>query len=413
MESLLAKRFRETVAKSKDYRMKNEAEFDVGYPTGFVNFDFRNGTIVRVHMDNKTYSYFSIGIVDGSMNTIIGRSGSGKTTWCVQSACNIIRPFKTSCLYIDSIEGGITKTRLEVLSRFNPTEIDERIIERNTGITAENFFERIRLIYQLKMDKRADYEYNTGFLDNYGNPIIKLEPTVYILDSFAMLMPETYANEEELSGQMSATSTAKTNTAIMKRIIPMLKSANIILFIINHITQKVEANPFSHSKSQLAYLKQGERLPGGEASVFLANNIIRFDDASKLKSDEGFGIDGSITELSLVKSRTNKAGKFVSLVFNQNTGFDTDLSLFLMLKEEGKINGGGSSFYIADRNDIKFSQKTFKDKLMEIPELREVFISESINCLKSVLTEDMKFINKYNCTINDDILKKINEPIEE
>ena len=41
----------------------------------------------------------------------------------------------------------------------------------------------------------------------------------------------------------------------------MLKSANIILFMINHINQKVEINPFSHSKNQLQYLKQGETLP--------------------------------------------------------------------------------------------------------------------------------------------------------
>ena len=60
---------------------------------------------------------------------------------------------------------------------------------------------------------------------------------------------------------MSATAAAKTNAAIFKRIIPMLKSANIILFIINHINQKVDINPMMKSKSQVSYLKQNETLP--------------------------------------------------------------------------------------------------------------------------------------------------------
>ena len=38
--SLLASRFRETVAKNKDFRMKNEVEVDVAYPSGFLSFDF-------------------------------------------------------------------------------------------------------------------------------------------------------------------------------------------------------------------------------------------------------------------------------------------------------------------------------------------------------------------------------------
>lgn len=411
MESLLAKRFRETVSKMKDSRMKNEAEFDVGYSTGFLNFDFRNGAIIKVKKGDKEAKYYSIGVVDGSMCTIIGRSGCGKTTWAVQSACNIIRPFKTSCVYIDSIEGGITKTRLEVLSGFTGDELDNRVIERNTGITAENFYQRMKLIHDLKINNRADYEYNTGLYDNKGNIIYKLEPTVYILDSFAILMPDSYTSEDELSGQMAATSTAKTNGAILKRIIPMLKSANIILFIINHINQKVEINPFSHSRNQLQYLKQGETLPGGNASIYLANNIIRFDDMNKLKEDEGFGIDGALVQVSLMKSRTNKAGKGVPLVFNQSIGFDPDLSLFILLKENEKIHGAGVGYYLESCKDIKFSQKNFKDKLISNPELKQAFISESMESLKSIVEyEEEKDIKESDSTEN--ILNLLNKDIK-
>ena len=265
--SILASRFREQASKLKDVKMKSESEFDVGYSTGFLNFDFKLG--VKVFVDNRRtneqFSYYSVGITAGSLNMIIGRSGCGKTTWCLQAAANIIRPFKTSCIFEDNIEGGSTFVRKELLTGFRGDELTERVISRNKGVTAENFFARVRMIYDIKMEDRETYEYDTGTYDTQGNKIYALEPTVYILDSLALLMPEKYTDEDELSGQMSATAAAKANASIFKRLIPLCKSANIILMVINHINQKVELNQFQATKAQVSYLKQGETLPGGNA----------------------------------------------------------------------------------------------------------------------------------------------------
>ena len=408
--SLLAERFREKVSKLKDHRMKSESEFEVGYPTGFLNFDFKNGAVVHVRKNGQIANkYYSVGLVDGSINFIIGRSGSGKTTFAVQSAANIIRPFPTACMFIDSIEGGITTTRLETLTGFYGDELSNRVIARNTGVTAENFYERIKNIYDEKMANRGDYLYNTGFFTSMGEPIYKLTPTVYILDSLSMLMPEQFTEEEQLSGQMSQSAAAKTNALIFRRITPMLKSANIILLIINHITETIDINPMQRKKSQLSFLKQSEALPGGKNPIYLANTIIRVDDCTKLKSTEGFYVDGSITELSLVKSRTSKAGKGVSMVFNQAIGFDADLSLFLLLKEQGLINGAGAYLYIGDRSDMKFAQKNIKDKLASEPEFREVFIGEAIKALTNMVDCEIKDVerNNYNNTAMD-IMGKLN-----
>ena len=41
----------------------------------------------------------------------------------------------------------------------------------------------------------------------------------------------------------------------------MLKTANIILLIINHINQKVSINPMQRTKAQVGYLKVDETLP--------------------------------------------------------------------------------------------------------------------------------------------------------
>ena len=46
--SLLVSNFRKKVSGMKDARISSEAEFGVGYPTGYLSFDFANVTKVRV-----------------------------------------------------------------------------------------------------------------------------------------------------------------------------------------------------------------------------------------------------------------------------------------------------------------------------------------------------------------------------
>lgn len=411
MAGILSQQFREIVAKHKDYRMKDESTASVGYSTGFLNFDFTNGTVVHVRSEERNFNYYSVGIQDGCLAMLIGRSGCGKTTFAVQTAANIVRNFPTACIFHDDIEGGLTEYRKENLSGFHGDELSDRYISRNTGITAENFYERLKMIHDIKMENRANYEYDTGYYDQHGNRIYKLEPTVYILDSVALLMPEKYTDEEELSGSMSSTAAAKTNSMSFKRIIPMLKSANIILLMINHINTSISINPMMKKKAQVAYLKPDESLPGGNTIIYLSNILLRFDDNSKLKEDEAFGIPGNLVDITLVKSRNNMAGRSCTLVFDQSKGFDPELSLFLMLKSAKRIGGAGAYLYIGDRSDIKFSQKNFKSKLRESPELRQIFITEVMNLLKADLDkydiEEEQTSIDYS--IGSDIMSAINE----
>lgn len=398
--SSFADQFRTIVSKEKDPRKKRESESDIAYPTGFLAFDFLNGIKVYYKKNNdKEYSsYNSIGIVDGSMVTIIGRSGCGKTTFAMQVAGNIIKKYDSSTIFHDDIEGGIVLTRKQQLLELYDEEFTSRYISRNTGITAENFYERIKTIHDIKNNDRASYEYNTGEVDSNGNPIIKLEPTIYILDSLALLMPEKYADEEDLSGQMAATAAAKTNSAIFKRIIPMLKNANIILFVINHITEDVQITPFAKKQAQLAFLKPGETLGGGRVPVYVTNLLIRLDDHSKLKEEEAYGINGIKVTASLVKSRTSNAGSSVTLIFDYKNGFDKELSLFDLLKDNKRVGGAGAYLYFNCRPDLKFSQKQLKKKLNEDIELRKAFATEANMVLQELI---------YDPGVPEDRIKKV------
>lgn len=339
----------------------------------------------------------------------IGRSGCGKTTFAIQVAGHIASQFPTSCIFHDDIEGGSTALRRATLTGWDDETLQEKYRVRNAGVTAENFYETIAAIKDLKLANYAEYQYDTGLYDNYGNKIYKLEPTMYILDSIAMLMPEKYTEEDELSGQMAATASARTNTALFKRIIPMLKSANIILLMINHITQAISMSIFPQ-KSQVSYLKPEESLVGGRAITYLTNLLIRFDDNSKLKEEEGLGVAGSVVDLQIVKSRTGRAGSTCSLVFDFEKGFDPELSIYMLLKNKKRINGAGAFLYVGDHSDKKFSQKNLKEKLATDPEFANIFIQEAVSILKSMVSEDVRS-SAHSYAISDDIMSAINDNI--
>lgn len=384
--------FRSKMEKTKDPRMK-EAVFDVAYSTGFLALDYLNGTVVHVKDKDRDFKYNSVGIVDGCAVTCIGRTGCGKSTLIVQMAANIIRKFPGAAIFHDDLEGGSTGARRAILTRFTAEELQQRYVYRNTGVTAENLYQRIKTIHDEKISNPSEYEYDTGLFDTRGGRIFKFIPTVYIVDSLPMLMPEKVTEEEELTGQMTVTSGAKVNTRVIKSIVPMLKAANIILLSINHILDDVVINPMQRSKSQVAYLKPGERLPGGKAFIYLANNMFRLDDDQKLTDAKDYGVNGAIVNVTIVKSRTNKSGKSIPLVLDMETGFDPILSLFAFLKSVGRINDKGSYKSIGD-SDIKFFQKDFKRKLMESPELQKVFADEcNVELSKLLSTGDVEDMN--------------------
>ncbi len=400
--------FRSQVKKMKTPGIDNRAEFDVGYPTGFLALDFLNGMVIHVKTKNMNITYNSIGIVDGSANTFIGRSGCGKSTFVLQAGANIIKPFPLGRLYIDDIEKSLPQYRKEVLIGIPKEEFDERVDIRNTGITTENVFERIKLIHDIKLEHRNEFEYDTGYYDTDGNRIFKLQPTVYIIDSLPMLMPEDVATSDELGNNMTGGQTAKKNTELVKKLVQLATEANIILFTINHILDDIKTSQYQADKRPIQGLKEGERLPGGRTAVYLGNNMFRLDDRTKLKPTEGFGIDGSIVELTIVKSRSNKTLKTVPLIFNKTEGkFDEELSLFYLLKTEGKVSGAGAYLYFDGAPDVKFAQKNFKEKLHNSPELQQSFAKEARTVLDGFLS-DMEIEDTQNTlNINDMILSMV------
>ena len=383
----LAQLVEKRLASNKTAGVNSKADFEVMYSTGFLSIDYLNGTSICVESPTMgEFNYDACGIVDGSTNTIIGRSGAGKSTLMMQIASNIAHQFDDCIIYIDDIEGSLPESRKHFLLGFNPDEFDERVKARDHDITTENLYQRIQAIHDEKIVNRKDLTYDTGYYDMRGNRILKLIPTLYLVDSLPMLMPESLADDDELGGSMSASSIAKTNTMLFKKISQLCKDANIIFFTINHILDDIQMG-FIPKPQQISGLKQGERLPGGKAAIYLANNMFRVDDSKTLKADADYGIDGSIVEMTLVKSRTNTTKKKIFLIFDKTEGrFDNELSLYHLLKTEGKIEGAGQRSYFKELPEVTFSPKTFRSVLAQSPELQQTFVNESYALLSTYLS---------------------------
>ena len=387
--TMLATIFREQMKQTKDITKMTEMNYSVSYPTGFVNLDFANGYIQEIN--NK--KYYTLGISDGSINMLIGEASTGKTSLLVTIACNIVRSFKTSCVFFEQAEVGTNIQRIKNLAGFkSDEEFNNRFIIRDSGITTESIYERVRTVHDIKVENPDNYLYDTGLKDMAGQEIYKFEPTIFIIDSLRMVLSKKNAESSDVNN-MSAAVAAKTNSEYYTKMVPLCREANIIMIIINHITQDINTG-FLPKKSELPYLRQGEHLGGSKLIIYLCNNIFRLDIKSKLKAEEGFKIDGSCVSIDIVKSRTNKSGRArCTLVFNQETGFDPDLSLFLMLKEEKLLEGAGAYLRVPGC-DVKFSQATFKQTLYSNQELYNAFIKVCIDHLSKDLMEEFNRANE-------------------
>ena len=379
----LATAFREQVKKTKDLTQINEMTYSVSYPTGFLPLDFANGYVMETREQQGQYK-FQLGLSDGSINMVIADSGVGKTTFVCQAACNIIKPFKTSAIFFEEAEVGANIPRIKSLSGFSDDEFDKRFIIRDSGVTTESIYRRVKMVYDMKMEHYDEYAYDTGLLDDNGKPVIKLEPTIFIIDSIKMVMPEKISDQEATN--MSGAQTAKANSDTYTRMVPMCRMANIILITINHITVDVNTG-ITPKKADLAFLKQGEKIAGGRSLTYIQNNIFRFDIVSKLKKEETFGIEGSIVAVDIVKSRSNISGrKMLKLIFNQEAGYDPDLSLFQYLKDNNLLEGSGAYLMIPGY-DKKFSMRKFKELLYTDSDFYNAFVKVCLDNLKASLLD--------------------------
>ena len=369
------------------------------HKTGYPLFDFYFGSVVNIH--NELGEIIAqeprIGQAAGTFNMVVGKSGTGKTTLVVQLSANIIRQYPNATIHHYDCEQRFGISRGENIARLPISDFDEngRYILQQGTVTLEDMQEAIIKLYAAKIRDYDALKVPTGQVNEFGKEIMILPPSIIIMDSIANIISDTFsvdnakelADAEKLRGNSEGMRDAKTIRGFLKDIAPLLKKANIIIYAVNHINANVSMSAFTPPTKQMAFLKQDESIPGGNALFFGSFNLAKL--TSKPGDDfteETDGFAGHMVMVEPVKSSSNQSGnaqKGVSfeLVFSFKHGFDSLRSLILYGKEKGLIEGtkprlkftGDSSFTFTWKNiDKEKDEKPIWESVAQfiMPELR-------------------------------------------
>lgn len=364
----------------------------LGMPTGFLPLDYRNGYKMKVFGDDDSIisEYNNIGIFGGTFNTIIGKTGTAKTTLAVQMAANISRYFEqmygkyVEIYHIDA-EQASNYTRIKTITNFTIKQLDRQFHLTQEINTVEDIYDMMGNICRIKEAYKDKFMVDTNIRNEFNELIRMYVPTVLIVDSLPSITTRDASEKDELQIGTHANRVAKAISSFYKQSMAMVKKYNIIVLVINHINKKIEIGGMPTSP-QTMYLKMDESVPCGFAPLYYAHNIFKIVTAEK-RTTEKHGFDGFRARIELLKSRSNKAGKFCHLIYNQEIGFDAYMSLYDFLNEEKKVIEGRNPYrYIKGFENAKFDDRKFAEEVGSNTDLRDALYSTSVVALDEILS---------------------------
>lgn len=367
----------------------------ITYKTGFPVLDHYMGSMVNVFdNDGKVIDkYPSLGVQGGSIVTIVGKSHVGKSTLAIQMASNIVRPFANGTVIHYDLERSTTYTRIGAVSKFSATEMKEgKYILRQENSSIEEIKMSIAKLYKEKTSHPEIYKYDTGKVNEFGEPIEAYEPTCLIIDSVPSL--NSYINEntkdgnaalEEISTQTDKMRLTAEVGRFLSESMEMLKTANITMFLINHI--KTKPGMGMPTAPELQFLKSDETLPCGKAVQYYSHMLIRLTSVGAEKYEkETDGFDGFGVTVQFIKNRGNINGTIVAMVFDKVTGYDSLRTSVQYASSLGMVGGNKNGYYFGDRKDMKFTRANMHKEFAENRELYKIMYSFILPPLREVLS---------------------------
>jgi hypothetical protein len=396
--SLLSKVSDERKGKKKG--ASNQIVTEISTPSGFLPLDYANGVRVTAYdeYDRPTGYTDLIGLVNGTMTTTIGLSGTGKSALAIELSASGIHKFgDMSAVQHHDLEMASTMQRPMKILRIPPSLLRntyEMYRERGAETVVDMFADHCKV----KIDNRKEYYYNTGVKNLYNEDIWEYYPSAVLLDSLAMFKSEDIdlskkdTTVDNVTHNMIAAQSAKFNKGVLTQMIGYGKTANVSLNCVNHLNPNVNTG-FLPKPSQHMYLTQDESMPGGSASLYLANNIIKLKVLKKFdmsKSDKcEYGIPGFIAEARMLKSRTNASNVPIEMIFDQRRGgFSKALTLLHYVHQLGLLQGPSTQLFIPGLQRTRFTRKTFEEVALRDPEVMMALVEAALPSLQSMLSTD-------------------------
>ena len=363
-----------------------------GYSTGLINLDYANGYIVKPR-NGKKEAWQNLGIHGGAFYTIVGNTNVGKTALAVKILSNMIRPFPLGDVFHNDAEGTSNPIRIQELNRFTDEEM-ERYHMMDIPYVEDNF-EMIAKLAQFKLTHK-EFMMKTGLYDMEGNEIIVPQPTGILIDSQPSLQTKDTDGSLELGSQTYNMRLAIAIGTFYKRLRPIIKKANIAVFIINHIKEKPQMG-IVKKQAKIQLLNPDENIPGGSAGLYYSQSMLRLRFRGQFTFQK-HGFDGFLVECEFLKSKTNRSGTKIEFVYDYETGFDEWLTLLHYAQKQAVIHGRNPYCYFDSDPSLKFNSRTFREAIKD-DKLREVMMKDLAPSLVQMISKN-KINPKDDCNVN-------------
>ena len=371
------------------------------YSTGFLPLDYLTAFWLTYEENGVKKKKLMKGLMGGKFITIIGYSGTGKTTLADQMAWSIcnsypddaseetIRKFKENALMVHvDIEQTAIASRITNITGASKTDMENRIILDTEHLYIEDVMGMIDSICKAKEENPSEYMYDIdGAPFGLEKRAKVYVPTVFIIDSLPAFTSSN-VNAETLEGDMSTNRDVKQISQFYMKLLGRINKYNITVIAINHIKSAIQINPYEPEKKQLMLVKKGESLPRGQAPAFYSMYYFRLDASgskANMKSKDDDGYQGFIAYCQLAKTKSSFIGGVVPLVFNSENGYDPILTLLAFAMENHLYSGTRAGMTINGASAYKFKAKEFKTKFLEDEGFRLAIVNALTPALESLV----------------------------
>lgn len=385
----------------------------VSFATGYSSIDLNTGANIRDLSALDGMSGVTVeqiiqqplvsmprGLRDGAFVMLTGKPSTGKSTLALNVAGNVKRNTDIICkeqgvdcrvdIHILPTEDGI-----DLLNVYKYTKLtDEHIMKgelkiKDGVITTEVFRDYIEALCDAKIKAKGNKIEMKAMTGKMKKVYV---PTIVILDSWSMLTPAKLLEADREISNMFDAQKIKENGNTLLVLFQKMREANVMLFTINHLKQKIQTDMFKPNTSDYQSMGSDEGISGGKVCQYLMDLVIYFTKTDASYNNKSRNIKdilciddnaiGFAVEIKYVKNRYGDSGARARtyLVFDGNIGYNPWYSMLYETMENYvpifmKLAGTLKKTFV-NHQDILFYNKEVPTLLRTDKNFMKVFREE-------------------------------------
>lgn len=356
----------------------------VNYSTGILPLDYANGFWLTVRDGDILRRVPVTGIIGGTFVSIIGSTGSGKSTFADQLGYSIIKPFADGMLFHIDCELTNLKERMVQITGTDPR--DDRLRLKKEHIYIEDVQDMFNQICRVKEESGNLYKYEVEDRTFDRKKFLAYVPTVFVIDSLPSFNSRENRSDSDLGTNMDGAKAAKDIERFYNNCLGRMMKYNITILTVNHIKPKVVIDQFNQPPKGLMMLKPSEMVTRGYAAQYYSQNYFRIDtNKSNMYKIDDVGFQGMKASIQIAKTKTAFIGSSVDVCFNGELGFDPVYSLYEFAHSIGIIEGRNPYLYLSGLSEFKFNRKDFRAKFLGEKVFRDAFMGGLTPHLEAML----------------------------